>query len=67
MAISDILVYADPTATSAERLDIAFRLVRVRLWRLTCRAADGPAQPEMTRSRRTWRRIVLARTEACDA
>jgi nucleotide-binding universal stress UspA family protein len=26
MAISDILVYADPTATSAERLDIAFRL-----------------------------------------
>src|SRR5690348_8616674 len=25
MAISDILVYADPTATSAERLDIAFR------------------------------------------
>jgi hypothetical protein len=27
MAISDILVYADPTATSAERLDIAFRLV----------------------------------------
>ena len=27
MAISDILVYADPTASSAERLDIAFRLV----------------------------------------
>jgi len=26
MAISDILVYADPTASSAERLDIAFRL-----------------------------------------
>jgi nucleotide-binding universal stress UspA family protein len=26
MPISDILVYADPTATSAERLDIAFRL-----------------------------------------
>lgn len=26
MAISDILVYADPTAISAERLDIAFRL-----------------------------------------
>src|SRR5258705_2329133 len=26
MAISDILVYADPTATSAERLEIAFRL-----------------------------------------
>src|SRR5438309_9412412 len=26
MAISDILVYADPTATSAERLDLAFRL-----------------------------------------
>src|SRR3984893_9356815 len=26
MAHSDILVYADPTATSAERLDIAFRL-----------------------------------------
>lgn len=26
MAISDILVYTDPTATSAERLDIAFRL-----------------------------------------
>jgi len=28
MAISDILVYADPTAPSAERLDIAFRLAR---------------------------------------
>jgi nucleotide-binding universal stress UspA family protein len=26
MAISDILVYVDPTASSAERLDIAFRL-----------------------------------------
>jgi nucleotide-binding universal stress UspA family protein len=26
MAISDILVYADPSATSAERLDLAFRL-----------------------------------------
>jgi hypothetical protein len=28
MAISDILVYADPTAPSAERLDIALRLAR---------------------------------------
>ena len=28
MAISDIPVYADPTASSAERLDIAFRLAR---------------------------------------
>ena len=26
MAVCDILVYADPTASSAERLDIAFRL-----------------------------------------
>ena len=28
MAIRDILVYADPTSTSAERLDLAFRLAR---------------------------------------
>ena len=28
MAIRDILVYADPTSTSAERLDIPFRLAR---------------------------------------
>ena len=34
------------------RLD---RVRGVRFSRLTCRAADGPAQPEMTQSRRTWR------------
>jgi hypothetical protein len=30
----------------------------VRFLRLTCRAADGPAQPEMTRSRRTYQTIL---------